>query len=153
MRIASIVALAAVAAALGLASGAPAGASRARTAALSPPTIHEPFTALPCTGAPKNRSTAQDVGCAEQAILKSDKKIDTLNALIFAKLEDNAARRDFTAGHNAWVKYRRAYCLSESDVFQGGTEATVLAADCEADLNTEHIKDLDAFLRDLSEND
>jgi uncharacterized protein YecT (DUF1311 family) len=93
------------------------------------------------------------VGCAEQAILNSDKKIDTLNALIFAKLEDNAARRDFTAGHNAWVKYRRAYCLSESDVFQGGTEATVLAADCEADLNTEHIKDLDAFLRDLSEND
>jgi uncharacterized protein YecT (DUF1311 family) len=130
-----------------VAAGAPA--SIARLAKLAPPVIHEPFTPLPCTGAPGHRTTLEMEGCAEQQILSSDKRIDALNQEIFGKLFDAAARRRFIAGHNAWLAYRRAYCLSASDVFEGGTEALVVYADCSASVNSQHVKDLKAFLRDF----
>ncbi len=88
-------------------------------------------------------------GCAEQRILASDKQIDSLNQTIFGKLFDAAARRRFVAGHNAWLTYRRAYCLSASDVFEGGTEASVVNADCVAGVNSQHVKDLKRFLADF----
>jgi len=130
------------------AGAAPPGA-RAHSTKLSPPMIHEPFTPLPCTGAPAQRTTLQMEGCAEQQILASDKQIDSLNRSIFGKLFDAAARRRFIAGHNAWLAYRHAYCLSESDVFEGGTEAGVVFADCEAGVNSQHVKDLKGFLADF----
>jgi len=138
-----------LAAAIAVVAWAPASAAPARTAKLSPPVIHEPFTPLPCSGAPGHRSTLQMEGCAEQQILASDKKIDALNQQIFGKLFDAAARRRFIAGHNAWFAYRRAYCLSASDVFEGGTEAAVVDADCTAAVNSQHVKDLKGFLADF----
>ena len=138
-----------LAAAIAVVARAPASAAPARTAKLSPPVIHEPFTPLPCSGAPGHRSTLQMEGCAEQQILASDKKIDALNQQIFGKLFDAAARRRFIAGHNAWFAYRRAYCLSASDVFEGGTEAAVVDADCTAAVNSQHVKDLKGFLADF----
>jgi uncharacterized protein YecT (DUF1311 family) len=131
---------------------APASAIPAHGASLAPPVIHESYTPLPCAGAPAHRSTLQDEGCAEQQILKSDKAIDALNRLIFAKLPSNSARRDFSAGHRAWFAYRRAYCLSASDVFQGGTEAGVVDADCAARVNAQHVTNLKGFLADLGPN-
>ena len=59
-------------AALAVALALPATAA----AALAVPPIHEPFTPLPCTGKPAQRTTTQQEGCAEQQILKSDKRID-----------------------------------------------------------------------------
>ena len=79
-------------------------------------------------------------------------KIDALNQSIFSKLFDNRARGDLIAGHKAWLSYRHAFCQSESDVFEGGTEAGVLFAICEASINSEHVKDLKTFLADLSGN-
>ncbi len=135
-----------LAAAVALVAWAPASAAPAHTAKLSPPVIHESFTPLPCSGTPGHRSTLQMEGCAEQQILASDKRIDALNQEIFGKLFDAAARRRFIAGHNAWFAYRRAYCLSASDVFEGGTEAAVVDADCTASVNASHVTDLKAFL-------
>jgi uncharacterized protein YecT (DUF1311 family) len=132
-----------------LVASAPATATSPRAAKLSPPVIHESFTPLPCTGAPADRTTLQMEGCAEQQILASDKQIDSLNRSLFGKLFDNAARRRFIAGHNAWLAYRHAYCLSESDVFEGGTEAGVVFADCVAGVNSQHVKDLKRFLADF----
>ena len=86
-------------------------------------------------------------GCAEQQILGSDKRIDALNQAIFGKLFDAVARRRFIAGRNAWLAYRHAYCLSASDVFEGGTEAAVVGADCTASVNSQHVTDMKAFLR------
>lgn len=141
--------LAIVAATILLVSSAPAGATPAHASKLSPPTIHESFTPLPCNGAPARRTTLQMEGCAEQQILASDKRIDSLNRSIFGKLFDAAARRRFIAGHNAWLAYRHAYCLSASDVFEGGTEAGVVFADCVAGVNAQHVKDLKGFLADF----
>ena len=70
----------------------PGGRAHAHGAKLSPPTIHEPFTPLPCNGAPAQRTTLQMEGCAEQQILASDQQIDSLNRAIFGKLFDAAAR-------------------------------------------------------------
>jgi uncharacterized protein YecT (DUF1311 family) len=142
----------AAAAAVSLAINVPAGAAPARAAKLSPPVIHESFTPLPCAGSPGHRSTLQEEGCAEQQILGTDKQIDGLNGKIFGKLSNARARRDLVAGHKAWLSYRRAYCLSVSDVFQGGTQAAVVDADCVAGVNAQHVRDLTTFLGDLSAN-
>jgi uncharacterized protein YecT (DUF1311 family) len=127
-----------------------AGAVPAHGAKLSPPVIHETFTPLPCKGKPNSRTTIQQLGCAEQQILKSDKQIDALSASIFSRLHDDAARRRFTAGAKAWLAYRRADCASLSDIFEGGTQAPVLAAQCQSARNSTRIKDLRAFKRDLT---
>ncbi len=75
---------------------------------------------------------------------------DSLNRSIFGRLFDAAARRRLIAAHSAWLAYRNAYCcLSESDVFEGGTEAGVVFADCEAGVNSQHVKDLQRFLADF----
>ena len=132
-----------VAAILSMATAASAGA-----ATLKPPVIKEVFTPLKCT---HDETTLAMEGCAEQRILKSDRTIDSLNAKIFAKLS-TSGKKDFINGHNAWLKYRTAYCFSESDVFQGGTEAGVLEAQCEANISTAHVKDLQDFLASLNQN-
>jgi uncharacterized protein YecT (DUF1311 family) len=127
-----------------------AGPDRGRAATLSAPVIHESFTPLPCSGSPRHRSTLQLEGCAEQQILRTDKTIDRLNRTLFTILSDNAARRRFVAGHDAWLSYRHAFCLSRSDVFEGGTEAAVLDAVCVAGVNEQHITDLKMFVGDLT---
>jgi len=131
------------------AAGSP---GQAGPAGLSPPVIHESFTPLPCTGTPGHRTTLQLEGCAERQILSSDREIDALNKAVFGKLFDAAARRRFIDGHNAWLDYRHAYCLSASDVFEGGTEAGVVGATCTATVNAQHVKNLKAFLANFGPN-
>ncbi len=146
----SFAVLAATAAALALAASASAGASAGHATRLSPPVVRESFTPMPCSGSPGKRSTLQEEGCAEQQILHSDKQIDSLNQKIFNDLHTTSARRDLIASHRAWLTYRKAYCLSVSDVFQGGTAAGVVAADCVATVNGQHVSNLKTFLKDLT---
>src|SRR5579859_81213 len=40
--------------------------------ALVAPVVHEPFTPLPCSGNPKERSTVEEEGCIERQILATD---------------------------------------------------------------------------------
>lgn len=148
-RLSLFLALAASSAAVMPASSALADASAAHGGAPSALVIHESFTALPCAGSPKRRTTLQQEGCAERQILKTDRTIDALNKSIFTKLSAASTRRDFVAGHTAWFTYRRRYCLSVADVFAGGSEAGVLYAACAARLNAQHVTDLKEFLADL----
>ena len=138
-----------LAAAVMIVAAAPADASPIHSIKLAPPVIHESFSVLPCAGVPGHRSTLDEEGCAEQQILRSDETIDALNVSIFAKLAGDPARRRFIAGHKAWIVYRHAYCVSLSDVFEGGTEAGVIDADCVAGVSNQHVKDLRGFLGDL----
>ena len=116
---------------------------------LSAPVIREPFTPLPCTGKPSDRSTLQQEGCAEHSILTTDAQINALARSIFSALPDDPARRRFVAAQDAWIVYRRADCLSASDVFEGGTEAPVAAAVCSVERNRQRRRDLRAFLKQL----
>ena len=149
-RFSSLAAIAATSVTVALTTAASAAASDAHAAKLAPPVIKEAFTPLPCNGSPGRRSTLQMEGCAEQQILHSDKQIDALNQKIFAALPSNSARRDLIAGHRAWLAYRKSYCLSVSDVFQGGTAAGVVAADCTATVNAQHVSNLKTFVKDLT---
>jgi uncharacterized protein YecT (DUF1311 family) len=151
-RLSSFATIVAACAAVALTSAAQAVASNGHVAKLAPPIIHETFTPLPCSGTPGRRSTLQEEGCAEQQILHSDKQINTLNQKIFTALSTNSARRDLIAGHKAWLAYRKSYCLSVSDVFQGGTLAGVVDADCIATVNGQHVSNLKTFVKDLSSN-
>jgi uncharacterized protein YecT (DUF1311 family) len=151
-RFSSFATILAACATVALTSAAQALASGGHAAKLAPPVIHESFTPLPCSGSPGHRSTLQEEGCAEQQILRSDKQINSLNQKIFNALHTNSARRDLLAGHKAWLGYRKSYCLSVSDVFQGGTEAAVVDADCTATVNGQHVSNLKAFLKDLTSN-
>jgi uncharacterized protein YecT (DUF1311 family) len=151
-RFSSFATILAACATVALTSAAQALASDGHAGALAPPVIHESFTPMPCTGSPGRRSTLQEEGCAEQQILRSDKQINTLNQKIFTALHTNSARRDLIAGHKAWLAYRKSYCLSVSDVFQGGTLAGVVDASCAATVNGQHVSNLKTFLKDLTSN-
>ncbi len=151
-RFSSLATIVAVCATVALTSAAQALASDGHAAKLTPPVIRESFTPLPCSGSPGKRSTLQEEGCAEQQILHSDKQINTLNQKIFTALSTNSARRDLVAGHKAWLAYRKSYCLSVSDVFQGGTLAGVVDADCTATVDGQHVSNLKTFLKDLTSN-
>ena len=129
-------------AALGCASGA--------EAALKPPVIKESFTLLPCPAKPQ--TTLELEGCAEHRIVKSDAAINARVMKIFfllRKVRSASAQARFVRGERAWLTYRRLVCDSRSDVFEGGTLAGVVAANCVADANDAHLKDLRAFERDL----
>jgi uncharacterized protein YecT (DUF1311 family) len=91
----------------------------------------------------------QQVGCAERDVLRTDKQIDTLAASVFARLHDNAAKRRFLAAEKAWLAYRRADCLSMSDVFEGGSQSPVLDAQCTAARNRVRIRALRIFRNEL----
>lgn len=151
-RFSSLATIVAVCATVALTSAAQALASNGHATKLTPPVIHESFTPMPCTGSPGKRTTLQEEGCAEQQILRSDKQINTLNQKIFTALPSHSARRDLIAGHKAWLSYRRSYCLSVSDVFQGGTLAGVVDADCTATVNGQHVSNLKTFVKDLTSN-
>jgi uncharacterized protein YecT (DUF1311 family) len=124
---------------------APAGA-----ATLAPPVIRESFTLLPCVGKPGHRNTLDLEGCAERQVLSSDAVIDSLNTKIFAKLGTKSQRRAFISGHGAWLKYRHSYCLSASDVYQGGSLAGIVYIDCVQAVNSAHVKELHAMLASLN---
>jgi uncharacterized protein YecT (DUF1311 family) len=134
----------------GFAAAQAGGAGPAASAAkLEPVVIHETFTLLPCSGAPGHRTTLEQEGCAEKQILKTDTQIDVLASQIFPILFDDRARRDFNAGQRAWLSYRKADCLSMSDLFEGGSEAGVVNAQCFVSRNNQRVKDLRAFHRNL----
>jgi uncharacterized protein YecT (DUF1311 family) len=120
----------------------------AALAASGPPPIKETFTLLPCPKHPV--STLALEGCAEHKIVATDRKIDAKAQAIWKKLSSSGAKAHFVAAERAWLAYRRATCLSRSDVFAGGTLAAVEYANCVVDLNVTHLLDLTRFLKDLS---
>lgn len=122
----------------------PAAAS---ASAPPPPVIKEGFTLLPC---PKNPQTTLALeGCAEHRIVKSDAVINAKVKRIYALLGSEASKTRFVLGERAWLKARRATCLSRADLYEGGTLAGVVFANCVADLNDAHVKDLRAFEKAL----
>jgi uncharacterized protein YecT (DUF1311 family) len=137
-------------AAAGFAAAQAGGAGpAAHTVKLAPVKIHETFTPLPCAGSPSHRTTLEQEGCAEKQILKTDSQVNVLGAEIFQLFGDDRARRDFNAAQRAWLNYRKADCFSMSDLFEGGTEAGVVDAQCVASRNDQRIKDLRGFKTSL----
>ena len=121
--------------------------SAAQASVLEPPVISESFTAFPC---PANPGTTIDLmGCAEHRILRSDEAINAKVRAIFTHLSSPASKGRFVRGERAWLAYRSAVCDSRADVYEGGSLAKVVFANCAAAENLAHLKDLRRFERDL----
>ena len=87
------------------------------TAAIAPPVIHEPFTALPC---PLHPDTTIDViGCQEHRVLRTDRAINVQVGTIFRMLRVESMRASFVAGERSWLQYRRQSCSAEASTRRG----------------------------------
>jgi len=117
-----------------------AGGPTAATAAEGPPVIHEPFTKLGCPAHPV--STVELEGCAEKALLASNRQVDAAASRIFRLVRSDAARKSFARGEQLWLQYRRVSCSAESSKYVGGTGGPLLYLDCEIRRNKTHLTDL-----------
>ena len=125
-------------------------ASLLAAAAIAPPVIHEPFTALPC---PLHPDTTIDViGCQEHRVLRTDRAINAQVATIFSLLRTDAARSTFVAGERSWLQYRRQSCSAEASKFAGGSLHAVAVLDCTLQRTRSHLADLAALRRTLSQH-
>jgi uncharacterized protein YecT (DUF1311 family) len=116
-------------------------------AVLKPPVIHETFTVLPC---PKHPVSTLDLeGCSEQAIVRTDRKIDAQAKAIFMLLRPDA-RATFVRGERAWLQYRQASCSAAASKYAGGTFSGVVAASCTLARSTSHLSDLIDLRKTLS---
>lgn len=114
--------------------------------ALSAPVIHEAFTPLGCPASKAQAETTLGLeGCAEKSILRTDGQIDAAAKTIFSLLGSDAARRHFVTAQRAWLVYRNADCVSESDKYAGGTLAGVVDAQCTEQRTARHLIDIRAF--------
>ena len=120
-----------------------APADAPQSAAPEPPVISEGFTLLPCPATPK--STLDFEGCAEHKILKSDRAINAVAGEIFRQLGTRTARARFVRAESAWLTYRKASCESRADLFEGGSAAGILFAECGAAENRAHLRELRAL--------
>ena len=116
-------------------------------AVIQPPVIHETFTLLPCPRHPV--STVDLEGCSEQAIVRTDRKINAEAKAIFGLLRPDV-RAAFVRGERAWLQYRQASCEAESSKYAGGTLAGVLAASCTLARSKTHLSELLDFRKTLS---
>jgi uncharacterized protein YecT (DUF1311 family) len=123
-------------------------ATAALAATPGPPQVKDRITPLPC---PKNPTTTLQLkACAGKRILRQDMDINKRVRKIWALLKTAAPRRRFAAGERAWLAYRRITCKSRSDVFLGGSLASLAYANCLGDLNRIHGRDLEVFQKALA---
>jgi uncharacterized protein YecT (DUF1311 family) len=123
-------------------------ASLIAAAAIAPPVIHEPFTALPC---PLHPDTTVDViGCQEHRVLRTDRAIDAQVETIFRLLRTDTGRSAFAAGERSWLSYRRQACAAEASRVAGGSLHGVALLGCELRRNTTHLAELTAMRKALA---
>jgi uncharacterized protein YecT (DUF1311 family) len=124
-------------------------ASILAAAAIAPPVIHEPFTALPCPLHPD--TTIDVVGCQEHRVLRTDRAIDTQVRTVFGLLRTDSRQSTFVAGERSWLNYRRRSCTAEASHLTGGSAHAVAVLSCEIRRNTTHLADLTAMRQALAQ--
>lgn len=131
--------------AAGVAAGAEPTASSQPP--IKPPVIRESFTLLPCN----KKTTIGMEGCEEHQLFAADIRIDREVSVLFTLLDDNAARLRLSQAESAWLAYRKADCLSQSDIFQGESEAAVEDAACAVSDDKARSSDLHRFYEGLAQ--
>jgi uncharacterized protein YecT (DUF1311 family) len=121
-------------------------ASLVTAAAIAPPVIHEPFTAITCPLRPG--TTIDVIGCQEHRVLRTDRAIDAQAGGIFRLLRTESRRAAFVAAERSWLHYRRQSCSVESSRLTG-SEHPVALLTCTLRRNTTHLAELKAMRRTL----
>jgi uncharacterized protein YecT (DUF1311 family) len=114
------------------------GNSAAAATHPKPPVIAEGFSELPCD----HKTTVGTEGCDEHQLVLADQRIDKEVALLFTLLHDDPARKHLSETQSAWLTYRRDDCLSQADIYEGGSEAPVVTLACEVNDDTARSTDL-----------
>jgi uncharacterized protein YecT (DUF1311 family) len=125
----------------------PAVSAASLPSKLKPPVISEPFTKSPCN----QKTTVGMEGCQENQILRADQRIDREVSLLFTLLRDDAARERLIRVQQTWLAFRKADCLSQSDVAEGGTAAGIYASVCYVNDDSARSQDLEGFYEDLTQ--
>jgi uncharacterized protein YecT (DUF1311 family) len=119
-------------------------------AAITPPVIHEPFTAITCPLHPD--STSEIEACQEHRVLRTDRQIDTQVKVIFRLLRSEQLRVSFVSGERDWLRYRRQSCAAEASKFLGGTAHGVAFLSCTLQRNKTHLADLSSSRKTLAQH-
>jgi len=94
---------------------------------------------------------AQDQGtlnkCADQDLIKADKKLNSLYQKLERRLSDNNAKKLLTTSQRAWIKFRDAECDFSASGTEGGTIQPMIYATCRAILTTDRSKQLSEYLK------
>ena len=114
-----------------------------KTSSPKAPVLREKFTLLACNV----NTTIGMEGCAEHQIVSLDTKINQLRVEIFTHLYNQSAKRNFVTAEDNWLAYRQTTCVSNSDVYQGGSLAPVEFARCEVRLNQQHLSNLSTLFK------
>jgi uncharacterized protein YecT (DUF1311 family) len=118
---------------------------------LEPPLIHETFTPpLPCPMSPQ--TTVALEGCAEEAILSTDRKINAQAKAIFRLLGSRDSRVTFAEGEESWLQYRDSSCRAEASSYAGGSGQPVIYGNCAVARNRTHLSDLTTLRSTLSQH-
>jgi uncharacterized protein YecT (DUF1311 family) len=117
--------------------------------ALKPLVIRDVLTPLPCPKDPQ--TTVALEGCAERAILSTDRKINAQAKVIFRLLRSPRTRVTFDQGEEAWLEYRGSSCTAEASFYDGGSAQPVVNGNCIAARNRTHLRDLAAVKATLSQ--
>jgi uncharacterized protein YecT (DUF1311 family) len=107
---------------------------------LKPLAIREVFTPLPCPKKPQ--ATVALEGCAERAILSTDRKINTQANVVWRLLRSQRTRVTFVQGEEAWLEYRGSSCTAEASFRDGGSGQPVVFAYCTAARIRTHLGDI-----------
>ncbi|MFL5963149.1 MAG: lysozyme inhibitor LprI family protein [Gaiellaceae bacterium] len=114
--------------------------AEAAGAALGPPVIREPWTALPCPAHPS--STIEIEGCLERDVTRSDLRIDMKAATVFHLIKRAGDRATFVSAEHSWLQYRRRSCSAVASVYSGGSAEPVAYLNCQKTRNARHLADL-----------
>ena len=91
-------------------------------------------------------------GCAEKAILRTDRAINAKVKTIFGLMRTRAARRSFISSERAWLRYRNASCTAQASFYDGGSGQPVAYGDCILARNRTHLRDLADLKTTLSQH-
>lgn len=136
--IATVLASLALVTASAHASGPPVNAT---SSTAPPPLVTDRLgSALPC-----NQKTQIGLdGCAQKDLRLADKLLNADITVLWGML-GSSSRSDFVAAQRSWMKYRRADCTSQSDVYEGGTDQPVEYVFCLAGDDASRRLDLKGF--------
>jgi uncharacterized protein YecT (DUF1311 family) len=91
-------------------------------------------------------------GCAERAILQSDREINAEARAIFRLLRVRRSRITFNQGEEAWLEYRGSSCTAQASFYDRGSAQPVVYGSCIAARNRTHRDDLVALKATLSQH-
>jgi uncharacterized protein YecT (DUF1311 family) len=91
------------------------------------------------------------IGCALRQLYGADARVDAEIKLLYGLVYDNVSRRDLVSAQRAWLSYRKADCISQADMYQGGSQQPIAYWQCLAVDDQSRSTDLRGFFDALTE--